>query len=280
MDTSIRATWFVGDLDDPWVKGIASALPQGTRELARTPMGEWPEACRDALPTGLTLIVHLALVTNRDIELLARMRKERTGEVRVILCVGSFSRHADIVQCASLVDVILHEATARDVIRRYATANEELGQRASDGRGAVKINVVSSNFELRQILVEICRTAGYEPRPCAGWDEVGTTGKAISLWDVPVLEPGWGETLRERAHSGEVIALIGLPDREHVREARRNGAIACLELPGDPADLIEVLDRRTALRADGAHDGPPAPRSQRRARDHLVDQQELRDHKS
>jgi hypothetical protein len=80
---------------------------------------------------------------------------------------------------------------------------------------------------------------------------------ALCVWDVPVLEPGWSKDLSRRAKLGMVVALMGFADRSLVRQARAAGASACLDLPCDPADLVDVLDRLASLRLDGAHDVPP-----------------------
>jgi hypothetical protein len=60
---------------------------------------------------------------------------------------------------------------------------------------------------------------------------------------VPVLEAGWPELIEHRSRLGPVIALLGFADRATVSLATARGAAACLELPFNVLDLIDVLDR-------------------------------------
>lgn len=259
MNASGRSVWFVGDLDDPWVVGIVDALPRAVLRVACA--GEWSDGLFHDLPNPATLVIHRALLTRHDAERLARLRKERSTSLRVILCVGPHIRYADLVRWSPLVDVILSEATARETIARHVAGSVGVGEGRGEGRGTTPrpaIDVVSSNYELREALADVCVSAGYPVRKAVDWTEVEPGGLAI--WDVPVLEPDWGRALARRAQIGMVVALIGLADRVLVGQARAQGASACLELPCDPVDLIDVLDRLCASsRLDRTHGVPPPP---------------------
>ena len=97
-------------------------------------------------------------------------------------------------------------------------------------------------------------TAGYRAFAVDDLDQAARVGappaapspadRALTIWDVPVLEPDWAERLERRARlTGPVIALCGFADRDVVVTAKARGAVACLELPYDVDDLIDVIDR-------------------------------------
>ncbi|SIO09206.1 hypothetical protein SAMN05444166_2401 [Singulisphaera sp. GP187] len=272
MNASGRSIWFVGDLDDPWVVAIVDALPRAV--LRVNCAGEWSDGLLHELPDPATLVIHRTLLTRQDADRLARLRKDRATSLRVILCVGPHVRYADLLRWSVLVDVVLPEATARETIARHlvGSVGVGVGEGRGDGRGTTprpSIDVVSSNYELREALGDVCASAGYPIRKAVDWNEVEPGGLAI--WDVPVLEPDWGRTLARRAQVGTVVALIGLADRGLVGQARAQGASACLELPCDPADLIDVLDRLgSSARSDRTHEVPPPPRVLRRGQQKVV----------
>ncbi|WP_406701064.1 hypothetical protein V5E97_19955 [Singulisphaera sp. Ch08] len=268
LNASERSVWFVGDLDDPWVVGIVDALPRSV--LRVNCAGEWSDELLHDLPDPVTLVIHRAFLTRRDGERLARLRKDRSASLRLILCVGPHIRYADLLRWSTLADVVLPEATVRETIARHVVCS--VGEGRGEGRGAAprpSIDVVSSNYELREALADVCLSAGYPTRKAANWNELEPGGLAI--WDVPVLEADWGRVLARRAQVGMVVALIGLADRSLVSQARAQGASACLELPCDPADLIDVLDRLgSPSRSDRTHEVPPPPRVLRRASQKVV----------
>jgi hypothetical protein len=268
MNASGRSVWFVGDLDDPWVVGIADAIPRGVHRVDCA--GEWSEGLLEDLPDPATLVIHRALLGAPGAERLARLRKERSGSLRILLCVGPHVRYADLARWSALVDVVLPEATARETIARHVLSGE--GRAGGDDRGPASrpcIDVVSSQFELREALADVCLSAGFPVRKASDWAEVAPGGLAV--WDVPVLETDWGRALARRSRIGTVVALIGFADRVLVGQARAQGASACLELPCDPADLIVVLDRLCSSRCDRTHEVPPPPRVLRRGQTVVVE---------
>ena len=81
---------------------------------------------------------------------------------------------------------------------------------------------------------------------------------------MPLLEPDWSQRLERRSRAtGPVIALFGFADRETVTLAKACGAIACLELPYDVDDLIDVIDR-------AAERSPPSGGRSRCASSNLI----------
>lgn len=268
MNALEHAIWFVGDLDDPWVANLADALPQ---DVTRIPaQDDWLEAVNapgDALPS--LLVLHRATLTPRDVERLNTLRNKRDPRPGIILCVGPYARYADLERCSEFVDVVLPEATARDTILRHLAERTGRGESLASSPNRAQIQVVSSDFELRQTLATACVIAGYRARGVAGWTEVSPGG--VVVWDVPVLERDWLETLSRQTPLSSVITLLGFADRAMVLDARSRGASACLESPCELADLFFVIERLSNSRIEPAHGVPPPPVSSRRPTRTVVD---------
>ena len=161
-----------------------------------------------------------------------------------------------------LADVTLNEATAAEVIARHVGGE---GTPRPTLRRFPKVDLACDGHALGELFAEVLETAGYR------------VGRARSpeaaeapwvVWDVPTLEGDWADRLAAVAQRRGVVALIALADRERVGLARRHGAIACLDLPCEPDDLVFVLDRltahrhrRSATRRDGRQPARPTARS-------------------
>ena len=162
--------------------------------------------------------------------------------------------------------------------------------RAPGRRGAgslFRIEVAGSNDELCRGLVEACAglaigsskwmteksaRAGHPGYPPASPPE-----RVLTIWDVPILEPDWPERLEQRSlATGPVIAVFGFADRTTVTEAKAQGAVACLEVPYNVDDLLDVIDRTVRAMPQGSwpvparreppHVLPPRPRGRRTRR--------------
>lgn len=262
MEDLGRQIWFVGDLDDPWVAGIAESLPAGTVRIACP--GEVTDGLLEMLPSTCTLILHRGFLSRHDAECLGRLRLVVSRDLRLILCLGAHVRHADIVRWGDVADVILPEATARDTLPRHLGRSIEPRAGAPGSGPRHHVAVVSANLTLQETLMEACAVSGYSATPARDWSSA--PGACPAVWDVPVLEPEWSLALARRAAEGPVLALLGFADRILVREARAAGAAACLELPFELADFAAALGRITSRRADPAHAIPPKPATWRRRR--------------
>jgi CheY-like chemotaxis protein len=257
--------WFLGDFDDPWVVALADGLP-----------APWPSRrlhCPNDLPGDPfgpmgppeVIILHRAVLTAHDAE---RLRRWRSGSVepRVILCHGPHARAVDLDRWSSLVDSAFPEATARESIVRQLGVVGPRDRRAESlaGRDRPRIVVLSGNFEIRRMLAEAVEATGHPVIEARDWAEVPPN--IPTVWDVPVLEQGWADLLAAHARQGPILTLIGFADRELVRIARQQGAVACLELPFDLADLAVALERLSAPRPriDPGHLLPPNPAARRR----------------
>lgn len=259
---------FVGDLADPWVNALASVLPPSTPRLDCPDFlpESWPSAALGAC----VVVLHRGILSNTDAARLHALRNRPSGPPRVVLCVGPHARYFQVECWRPLVDAILPEATALDILARHAAPPDTFAPERDTLRNRPRIVVVSSNFELRLTLSDACQRAGYPAQPVPGWADAPPDWP--SVWDVPVLEPDWPEILAREAASRPVLALLPFADRETVSLARSQGASACLDLPLDPADLAFVLDRINAtqpgskIALDPAHRIPPAPLGLGRAR--------------
>jgi hypothetical protein len=287
MDGSAAAIWFVGDLSDPWVASIADALP-ASYAIVRIDSAAEPAPGR---PLGLDhpprlIVVHRQTLAPGDAERLTEWRPQASVATSpaLVLCVGPYVRYEELERYSGLVDLVLSEATAADVLPRHVVRLLE-GRPSRAPRAAsdpvVRVLAASASPELRRTIAEACVAAGYRvqevddqivgDRPPSDEQSLSDV-PLLTIWDVPVLEE-WAERLdRHARHTGPVVALMGFPDRNMVALAKSKGAIACLELPLNLDDLVDVIDRfahslalesRPApARAEPPHMLPPRPRRQ------------------
>jgi hypothetical protein len=261
MDESHGAIWFFGDLHDPWVMSIADTLPAPAGVVRFDCTGEPPRQPFDADRPPRLIVVHRQRLDARDADRLKEWRTQGVSEnaPSLILCVGPYVRYEELERYSGLVDLVLSEATAVDVLARHAA-------RMLDGRqarvpigsecGLLRLVVATASGELCRTIAEACAAAGYRAEQ-AGDHVVGATNararsgnepgsageRVLTIWDVPVLEE-WMERLeRHVRQTGPVVALMGFPDRTMVAFAKSKGAVACLELPLNLDDLIDVIDR-------------------------------------
>ncbi len=257
MDVLDAPDLFVGDLSDPWVAAIAEAMPREKTCLDLA--GDWPDSWPDAASSARVIVLHRQTLSVRDAEGLRRLRARDGTPPKLVLCLGPHVRAADLDRWGALADVVLHEATASEVIARHVAA---VPRSPAKGKGIPRVAVVSGLHESRRVLVEGCTWVGYEASPARDWDDAGDA--EVVLWDVPVLEEFWEEQLAREAARRQVVALLGFADRTTVGRARKAGASACLDLPFDLADLAFVLDRMAREpRVDPVHAVPPKPMGRR-----------------
>jgi hypothetical protein len=201
----------------------------------------------------------------------------------IILCVSPYVRYDELERWSGLANHVIFEATAGDVLPRHIArvVDGREGRIARIDPTGFRIEVAGSNRYLSEGLVEACVTAGYRAVAVDDLDAAARVGappaapspaeRALTIWDVPVLEPDWAERLERRTRlTGPVIALCGFADRDVVVTAKARGAVACLELPYDVDDLIDVIDRAgrsipadswpKRVRVELPHRLPPHPR--------------------
>jgi hypothetical protein len=252
MQGADRPAWFVGDLDDPWVASIAGRLPASFRR--RSCSAELPEDWIAESPPPGIVVLHRPLLTALDGQRIGRLRARGETPSRVILCVGPYARHDDLVRNARLFDAVLPEATAAETIRRHV--DPEGSARAH----RPSVTVVSSLHDIRSTLHDVCRHAGYRVETADDTPDLAPRG--LVVWEVPLLDPQWPERLARRGRTSAVVTLLGFADRAIVTAARMAGAAACLEWPCDLEDLSYVMDRLAAV--EPGHTLPPAPALLRR----------------
>jgi hypothetical protein len=200
------------------------------------------------------------------------------------LCHGPYVRYAELELAAACVDLAIPEAAAFETLPRQASlllqsAPPQLGD---DRQSPARVEVISSDHEMREMLAEACTAAGFRPTRRADLDpreerlnpagDSSPAGPVITIWDVPVLDTDWPGQLERLGRRGPVVALLGFADRSIVSLAREKGASACLDLPLDLDDLREILERlardlplvpacTVPVRAEEAHPVPPPPAS-------------------
>ncbi len=252
--------WFVGDLDDPWVVAISESLPSGTKRIHGP--GDLPDS---VFGDAEILVLHRQVLTRHDSDRLRRFRAVSGSATRILLCHGPHVRYEDIGRWSEFVDGAIPEATAVHTLARHVRAalgepSPLTSRRPSGANPKLGIAVVSANFALRQTLADAVKLLGF--RSSLARDFSSGPPPGVAIWDVPWLEPDWSREIARRAERGPLIALLGFADRALVAEAHAQGAVACLELPLDLADLASVLDRviyESGLLMQPAHVVPPAP---------------------
>ncbi len=236
------------------------------------------------------IIVHRHHLTAIDTQRLRDYRgltPARGVPPSLILCTSPLVRYEETERIAALVDFLVSEAEAPDVLPRHVAtlvAGREKRQ-FPPGVEKISIEVAGTNRDLCQSVVAACEAAGYRTVEVGDLETAAVADAAIqpavpprhgvlTVWDVPVLEPNWPERLRQRAKPGApVLALIGFADRESVTLAKASGACACLDLPYQVDDLIDVIDRTASVlsvqpeappsRAEPPHRIPPPPKHRR-----------------
>jgi hypothetical protein len=273
MDPHRAAIVFIGDLSDPWVADIARAIPtsQGVDQVDCP--GDLPENVSDPRRPPRLVVVHRHRLTATD---LRRLREWRQPAVPyadsatvstpppVFLCASPFLRYDEISRAGGLVDLVLSEAEAAQVLpgriaRLFGGSDDD-----PTGRYALSVRVAVSggNAALCDMIADACTAAGIpatrvddlpadempspsrppDSRPARADSRAHAAERTLTIWEIPVLEPDWSERLARRAQSHQpVIALIGFADRALVSEARAAGAAACLELPFRVEDLVDVI---------------------------------------
>jgi CheY-like chemotaxis protein len=278
METGEGTFWFLGDLDDPWVKAILSSCAEPVTMRAIMCAGPIP-----ARPFGLdappaVVLLHRTRLSPADVHELECWRLDPCPSPFpwIVLCSSPYIRYADLERAARSVDLLITEATAFETLPRHLERLLRGGEDPPRPKPAATahVDLVSSDHALRDVLAESLRAAGYRVGSRAALDEP-LPKPGLTVWDVPVLDSGWPAALREQSRLGPVIALLGFADRETVRRARASGAVACLDVPFELDDLIFVLDRvhrsmmldrsvMSPVRIETAHPLPPAPTLPRR----------------
>jgi CheY-like chemotaxis protein len=250
---------FIGDLDDPWIAAIADAISTSRTVHRLDCTGLLPEHLFEKLPPPRAIVIHRHKLSPRDADRIAEWRA-RAGEAtpRLVLCISPYVRYAELEPWTGLVDMVVSEATAADVLPGRLVRLIDGGARSRPGPGTlpVRIEVAGGDGELCRALRDACGAAGYPVEAVDDQEIGGIPGprrrkrsasaaiRVLTIWELPVLEAAWGQRLEWRARrTGPVIALAGFADRAVVARARGSGAVACLELPCDLDDLVDAVDR-------------------------------------
>lgn len=253
MCSPAGSIWFDGDWSDPWIEGIADALPRLCKIHRLDASSGRPT---DQSPPDL-LIVQRARLVPSDAERFANWKKASAWSrfPTTILCYGPFARYAELERWIGLADDAVPESTAIDTLPRRVEWCLNIGREEASGfrDESARVVVVSTNPDLRRTIGDVC--AEWVPqivplidlradeRVLIASDSSRMPGPTVTVIDVPLLEPAWESRIEQAAGWGPVIALLGFPDRTTVDSARRFGAWACLELPFDRDDLGYALRR-------------------------------------
>ncbi len=285
MDTTEDALWFMGDLSDSWVVSIAGELARCTSVVQVHCPGDLPDRPFDPGRPPRLMVIHRHRFTAADAQRLEEYRvcPVSADAPAILLCVSPYVRYEELERWSVLADLVISDATAADILPRHVAqfVERQVGRSTRAETAGFRIEVAGGNHDLCQALVEACAAAGYravgvddlEIARAAGPKTSAATvaERTLTIWDVSLLEPDWSQRLKRRScANGPVIAIFGFADRETVTLAKACGAIACLELPYDVDDLIDVIDRAARnlsperwpipVRVERPHRLPPPPR--------------------
>jgi hypothetical protein len=277
MKSTAAKIAFLGDLGDPWVAAIAGAFPPTLAVESRNCPAELsPDAVAPA-DEPLLVVVHRQYWSSSDDRLFQgwpRRRDKPARPVRVF-CFGPFFRHEELERLRPMFDQMIPEATAAEILPGRALELLEGVSRPFAGIpvASFRVEVACGTCGLAQVLVQRINDGGYrailvDESEIGGLAPIASAERALTIWEAPILEPDWPERLRACADaSGPVIVLAGFADRAIVSISRAHGAVACLDLPVDGDDLLNVVDRIATgfsldrwpipMRMDSAHSVPP-----------------------
>ncbi len=116
-NASASPVGFIGDLDDPWISAIADAISTSRPVHRLDCTGYLPERPFEQVPTPRAIVIHRHKLSPRDAERIAEWRT-RAGEAapRLIVCISPYVRYAELEPWTGLVDLVVSEATAADVL--------------------------------------------------------------------------------------------------------------------------------------------------------------------
>jgi hypothetical protein len=288
-ETADRTILFAGDLDDPWVGSIVDSISYLGSVCSVKVSGPLPARLFGENESPGIVIIHRLRLSQADVCRIEGYQRKGLSKPlpRIILCYSPYVRYAELERCAAVVDLVIPEASALDTLPHHVSRYLDDGLASSRDlpRGLVQVEVVSTDQELNALVSEACLAAGYGSPASTrlaydnGRDQSAENSlrshPVVTLWDVPVLEPGWPELLANRSRLGPLIAVLGFADRSMVGLAMASGAIACLDLPFNVDDMIYLLDRvarsiplgrevSSPGRAEAPHAVPPPPVSRAR----------------
>jgi hypothetical protein len=258
MDAKPDAIYLMGDLSDPWVSSIGDGFP-ARYQVNRV---DCPEDVPDrAFSSGrppLLIVVHRNRLCDDDARRIVSWRGIAAPHESplVVLCVSPYVRYEELERWRGIADIVLSDATARDILPARLSRRSEGRRdvRARTNGPPFRVEVAGSIDAVCSMVVEACAGAGYRVRQVSDLllgelaggrrSNPSSSERVLTIWDVPVLEPGWPDQLERRVRqTGPVITLLGFADRASVTVARGRGAAACLELPFDFDDLFFLIDR-------------------------------------
>ncbi len=246
------AVVLVGDDSDPQFRTIASAVGASYQRFAR--LGDLDTERMASGATPEVVILHRVQPDPAELRLVSLWRRGPAKHTRILLCTSPIARFRQLEPWYGACDAVLSEATAPFTLSRYL--GPPLVRDPSDRSvSRRRVAVISCHFELRVMLCDLCHRAGFRARPARDWSDA--RGGSLALWDIPVLEPSWAETLRVESRRRRIIGLAGFCDRELVASVTGSGGAACLDLPFQADDLAWVLQRVAQLNFSSVHAHAP-----------------------
>ncbi len=212
MDASPSPIWFMGDLGDPWVTAIADVVMEAGETQRLDCPGPLPERPFDRGYAPRALVIHRHRLAGTDADRVKGWREALSGGPVpvVILCVSPYVRYEDLERWAGLVDLVVSEAVAVEVLPGQLGRLFEGGERRSPRSiaPAFRIELAGGDNEMCRALADAFGAAGYRADVIDD-QEIGgllqsrnrsevVTERVLTIWEIPVLEPGWADRLEWR----------------------------------------------------------------------------------
>ena len=148
MDTVEGAIWFMGDLSDPWVVSIADALPESRGVIRVDCAGDLPDRPFDPSHPPRLIVLHRHRLTRATPSGCADWREPAASGAppALFLCVSPYVRYDELELWSGLVNLVLSEASAPDVLPRHiARVVEEPAGWPPRGAGR-RVSAVDQSF--------------------------------------------------------------------------------------------------------------------------------------
>jgi hypothetical protein len=257
------------DMSDPLVLSVRRSLDKFGNALRFL---DWPEnaplpaessqAIPDCITGPFRIVVHRRGLGHTELaattEIRARANLVSGGRVEIDFLVGDLARYAEVQTIAALVDRIVPEAIAADVLAPRLERSFGLSAAAGDSVVA-DVGILSTNRPLAETLAAWVDAFGHRPKIVDGWSDPLSSRHDLLIWDAPILSGRWLVRLRDQARRRSVLVLLGMAHRDIVAQAKAAGAVACLDLPFEAEDLRNLLSIHAAASRRRIADEPRSP---------------------
>ena len=130
------------------------------------------------------IVIHRQRLGPGDAERLKDWRaRSASDSPSLILCVGPYTRYEELERYSGLVDLVLSEATAAEVLPRHVSrlldGRPSRSPRSEPSTITMRVLVASTNGELGRVVAEACTAAGFRAEEVE--DQVGDPARLAEV---------------------------------------------------------------------------------------------------